>query len=165
MPKQLELEPRYNLPVPRLTVERSGIDIPEAAGKRAARTIGRRRQRVGRNRVVHISAVERVEELRADLERHRFPDTKDSAYTQLFVGTAFIAKVTVIRGSRSPQPSGRIGPGRRIQHEVLGEQRHAGYSIEKSRTEQQGAEIVLCQRNRNGQPARISENPAERPAA
>ena len=64
----LKLEPRHDLPVPRLTVERSGIDIPEASGERAARITCRSRQWVNRDRVVHVGAVEWVKELRADLD-------------------------------------------------------------------------------------------------
>src|SRR5262245_65096646 len=90
-----KLEARQQLPLPWIAaqtgvvVERRSIaeglrvDVPET-GRRHSRIASRRRgQGIGGNRICHVGAIEYVEELDTDLERHPFANAEQAANAEL----------------------------------------------------------------------------------
>src|SRR5262249_9210051 len=95
----LPANPSHNLPAPRRSKRRSGIDTTEARGRDALRIARLRLKRTGRCRIVHLRAIERIEEFRAETQLSTAGQLEHASEAELLVRPALEAEV-VVEGRR-----------------------------------------------------------------
>src|SRR5215472_1846280 len=126
--------------------------------------------------IVQLQAVEHVEELGADLERHALFDSEGSADVDRFGGTPGVPVIRIVRRCGSKLPGRRIDPRGGIQDEVTGwvntvavwvleEQRLAGNPVLRRRVTVPIGLVIGRNGNRNGKSRRILKQPANVPSS
>src|SRR5689334_21389029 len=115
-----ELEPAYELPLPRQTRHRGGVDESVTGGGSAIRVAiihpGLRGLRIRRSRVVEVRTVKDVGELDTQVQTHGFTNPEDPPEGQIFERPTLLAEVSVIRAA-SKLTGDRVAPSLRIQNE------------------------------------------------